>query len=129
MNTFSLTRPGARRRSVIWPMALAAVVGLGTVGAAVHATEMTGGRVLGRAPAGATVVVSSPDFGIHRKIQANAKGHYDAGWLPIGVYVVTVYDHNGQPLVVHRNVPTLVGGGARVDFSCPFGSCSEVASK
>lgn len=128
MNAFFSTPPGAARRSVIWNLAMLAGVGLcaAASSASVHAAVTTG-SVVGHAPAGATVQVSNPEFGIQRNIPVNAKGRYAATWLPIGVYSVTVVDH-GQAVAQHPSVPVLVDRGARVDFSCANGQCSEVAA-
>jgi hypothetical protein len=87
---------------------------------------VTTGRVFGHAPAGATVQVSNPEFGIQRTTTANAKGRYEATWLPIGVYTATVVD-NGQPVVSHPSVQLYVDRGSRVDFGCAHGRCSELA--
>jgi acyl-CoA reductase-like NAD-dependent aldehyde dehydrogenase len=95
--------------------------------ATILANEITTGRVFGRAPAGATVRVSSPEIGIQRTIHANAKGFYRLGWVPVGVYTVTAVD-NGQPLAMHSRVQVFVDTGSRVDFSCAYGRCSELAA-
>jgi hypothetical protein len=128
MNAFFSTHPGARRRPVIRNLALVAVVGLccAAGSAAVHANETTG-RVVGKAPAGATVLVRNDEFGIQRKIETNAKGRYLVNWLPIGVYTVTVVD-NGKPLAEHPSVQVFVDRGSRVDFNCIDGRCSEFAA-
>lgn len=127
MNASSSTQAGAPRRSVLWTTALMAVVGVCSAAgsAAVLANETTG-RVFGRASPNATVLVGSSQFGIQRRIQADADGRYALGWLPIGVYSVTVVD-NGQPLVQHPSVPVFVDRGSRVDFECANGRCSDLA--
>jgi len=128
MNASVSTHSGAARRSVIRNLAMVAVVGLCTAAASGTAlAAVTTGMVVGRAPAGATVLVSNPDFGIQRRIPVNAGGHYSATWLPIGVYSVTVLD-NGQALAQHPSVQVLVDRGSRVDFNCANGQCSEMAA-
>lgn len=118
----------APRRSVTATVALAAIVGACCVmGSAPAQAAVTTGRVFGQAPAGATVVVSSADYGIQRKTVANADGRYLVTWLPIGVYAVTVLD-NGEPVVKHPGVQLFVDHGSRVDFACPYGRCAEVAA-
>src|SRR5690348_16593535 len=128
MNACFPIRSGASRRALAWNTALAAVVGIYAAAgpATVHAAETTG-RVFGQAPAGATVMVSSPEFAIQRRVPVDAHGRYLASWLPIGIYEVTVVD-NGQPLVKHPSVQIYVDRGSRVDFACAEGRCSEVAA-
>ena len=126
MNACSAFR--IHRRLAAGALALAVVGVFGALGSAtVSANEITTGRVFGRAPAGATVLVSSPEIGIHRTIRANDRGLYRMGWVPVGIYSVTVLD-NGQPTVMHPNVQVLVDTGSRVDFGCFHGRCSEVAA-
>ncbi|MGN2243322.1 carboxypeptidase-like regulatory domain-containing protein [Frateuria sp. GZRR33] len=127
MNASISTQSGARR-STVRNLALVAVAGICAAAGLTpaHAAETTG-RVFGRAPLGATVLVSSPEFAIQREIPVNADGRYVASWLPIGVYEVTVVDH-GQPLVRHPSVQVFVDRGSRVDFSCASGRCSELAA-
>src|SRR5690242_20476967 len=128
MNASSSTRAGAPRRSAARTMALVAVAGICcAAGSASVQAAVTTGRVFGHAPAGATVQVSNPEFGIQRTITANAKGRYQVGWLPVGVYTVTVVD-NGQPLARHPSVQLYVDRGSRVDFSCANGRCSDLAA-
>ena len=128
MNASASTRSGACRRSLVRNMALVAIVGIcSAAGSAAVQAAVTTGRVFGQAPAGATVLVSNPEFGIQRKITANAEGRYEVTWLPVGVYTVTVVD-NGQPLVKHPSVQLFVDRGSRVDFSCTYGQCAEVAA-
>jgi hypothetical protein len=98
------------------------------VSATALADEQTTGRVFGSAPAGATVLISSADFGIQRSVPVNAAGRYAVGWLPIGVYTVTAME-SGKPLVEHPGVPILVDRGSRVDFACVEGRCSEMAQR
>src|SRR3569623_2524094 len=122
MNACSAIR--THRRFAARALAMAAV---GVVGALCAATvspnEITTGRVFGRAPAGATVLVSSPEIGIHRTIRANDKGLYRMGWVPVGNYQVSVLD-DGQPTALHPNVQVIVDTGSRVDFGCADGRCS-----
>lgn len=127
MNASSI-QSGASRRRVARHRAYVAIAALCAVACAtaVQANETTG-KVFGNAPAGATVQVASPEFAIQRNIQANADGRYSVGWLPIGIYEVTVVD-NGQALVKHPSVQVYVDRGSRVDFSCPDGRCSDVAA-
>src|SRR5690348_6810083 len=112
MNASFSTQSGSPRRSVVWSMALAAVVGV-CCSAAVQAAETTG-RIFGHAPAGATVSISNPEFGIQRELPVNSEGRYLASWLPPGVYTVTVMD-NGQPTIKHPSVQLYVDRGSRVD--------------
>lgn len=119
MNASFSTHPGAPRRA-LRNMALVAVVGICAVaGSSAVQAEITTGRVFGHAPAGATVQVSSAEFGIDRVIPVNAKGRYQVAWLPIGVYTVTVVN-NGQPLTKHPSVQIYLDSGSRVDFNCPM---------
>src|SRR5690349_11202926 len=122
MNASIKIRADARRRSAVRTMAMVAVVGLCCAAGSASAAVTTG-RVFGHAPAGATVQVSNPEFGIQRTTTANAKGRYEATWLPVGVYTVTVVD-NGQALAKHPSVQLYVDRGSRVDFSCSDGRCS-----
>ena len=128
MNASFSTHSRAPRRSTIRTMAWVAAVGFCCAAgpAAVHANETTG-RVVGRAPAGATVLVRNAEFGIQHQIEVNRKGRYVVSWLPIGVYTVTVVD-NGQPLIQHPSVQVFVDRGSRVDFNCTYGRCSELAA-
>jgi len=128
MNASFSTHPRAPRRSVTRTVALVAIAGVccAAGSAAVHANETTG-RVVGRAPAGATVLVRNAEFGIQHQIEVNRKGRYVVSWLPIGVYTVTVVD-NGQPLIQHPSVQVFVDRGSRVDFNCTYGRCSELAA-
>ena len=128
MNASFSTRPGASRRSVLRNLALVAVVGVCSTAGSTAVAAVTTGRVFGKAPAGASVLISSPDYGIHRRSQVNAGGHYQVTWLPIGVYTVTVID-DGQPLIEHPSVPVSVDRGSRVDFNCVQGRCSEMAGR
>lgn len=129
MNASNSTRSGASRRSMIRNLALVAVAGIcATAGISTARAAETTGRVFGQAPSGATVLVSSPEFAIQRKIPVGDDGRYAAGWLPIGIYEVTVID-NGQALVRHPSVQVYVDRGSRVDFDCAYGGrCSEVAA-
>lgn len=128
MNACISTQSGAARRSMIRNLALVAVAGLcATAGISAARAAETTGRVFGQAPSNATVLVSSPEFAIQRKIPVGADGRYMASWLPIGVYEVTVID-NGQALVRHPSVQVFVDRGSRVDFSCANGQCSELAA-
>lgn len=128
MNASLSIRPGASRRPVLRNLVLVAIVGIGAAASsvAVQAAETTG-RVFGNAPAGATVTVGSPEFGFERNIPVNDKGRYELGWLPIGIYTVTVA-RDGQALFEHPSVQVYVDRGSRVDFSCPGGQCSDVAA-
>lgn len=107
-------------------MVAALVICAAAASTTARAAETTG-RVFGQAPAGSTVLVNSPEFGLQRTIPVNAKGRYVASWLPIGVYTVTVVN-NGEPLVRHPSVQIFVDRGSRVDFSCAYGRCSELAA-
>jgi hypothetical protein len=128
MNASFSAHSGASRKSVIRKLALVAVAGLcTTAGLTTARAAETTGRVFGQAPAGATVLVNSPEFALQRKVPVGADGRYLASWLPIGVYEVTVVD-NGQPLVRHPSVQVFVDRGSRVDFSCANGRCSELAA-
>ncbi|WP_336808084.1 carboxypeptidase-like regulatory domain-containing protein [Fulvimonas yonginensis] len=89
---------------------------------------VTTGRVFGKAPAGASVRVSSPEYGIRRGIPVNASGRYEVTWLPIGVYTVEVVD-GGQPVAKHPSVQVFVDRGSRVDFDCAPGQCPEMAAR
>lgn len=128
MNASFPTSPYALRCCAARKLARVAIVGLCAVAgsAAVHAAETTG-RVFGQAPSGATVQVSSPEFAIHRTIPVQANGRYEATWLPIGIYDVTVVD-DGQATVMHPRVQVFVDRGSRVDFGCPSGQCADLAA-
>lgn len=130
MNASFSIHPGALRRSLIRNVAMMAMVGAcaAAVGATAMADEQTTGRVFGSAPAGATVVISSADFGIQRTVPVDQAGRYSVNWLPIGVYTVTAME-NGNALVEHPGVPILVDRGSRVDFACVQGRCSEMAQR
>lgn len=127
MNAFFSTSAGAARRSVKC-MAVMAVVGVCAVAGSFTAhAAVTTGMVAGRAPAGATVLVSNPGFGIQHRVPVNDEGRYSATWLPIGVYTVSLLQ-NDQPVAEQSSVQVYVDHGSRVDFSCPNGQCSEVAA-
>ncbi|MGN2251843.1 carboxypeptidase-like regulatory domain-containing protein [Frateuria sp. GZRe12] len=128
MNACISTQSGAARRSMIRNLALVAVAGIcATAGISTARAAETTGRVFGQAPSGATVLVSSPEYALQRKIPVGTDGRYMASWLPIGVYEVTVID-NGQALVRHPSVQVFVDRGSRVDFSCANGQCPELAA-
>ena len=128
MNAALFNQPGAPGRSAIRKLVLVAVVAAccAAASAAVQAAETTG-RVFGNAPAGSTVTVGSPEFGFERNIPVNADGRYQLGWLPIGIYTVSVA-RDGQALYEHPSVQVYVDRGSRVDFSCGAGQCSDVAA-
>lgn len=128
MNAASFHQPGAPGRAVMRRLALVAVLAVcgAASSAAVQAAETTG-RVFGNAPVGSTVTIGSPEFGFERNIPVNAEGRYQMGWLPIGVYTVTVA-RDGQALLEHPSVQVYVDRGSRVDFSCGSGQCSDVAA-
>jgi hypothetical protein len=111
-------------RNLAW-VAVAGICAM--AGSTTAQAAVTTGRVFGYAPAGATVLVSSSEFGIRHTTPVNAKGRYQVTWLPIGVYEVTVVDH-GEPLARHPSVQVFVDRGSRVDFSCTNGQCSELAA-
>lgn len=128
MNASLSNRSGARRRSVVRNIAFLTAVGACVAaGSTASLAAVTTGRIFGSAPAGATVMVSSPEFAIHRKMQVNTKGRYLVTSLPIGVYEVTVVDR-GQPRIKHPSVQVFVDEGSRVDFGCAHGRCSELAA-
>lgn len=127
MNASFERRPGAPRRLLVLNLAMVAVVGVcATVGSSAARSAETAGRVFGHAQAGVTILARSDDFGIQRKVTVNAKGRYLITKLPIGNYSVTLIE-NGQPRILHRNVPVMVDSGSRVDFECAQGRCSELA--
>lgn len=130
MNACFSTREDALRRAPMRKLAMVAVVGgcAWAVCATALADEMTTGRVFGNAPAGATVLVQSPEMGLQRTAEVDPSGRYRLAWLPVGNYTVTVLE-TGQSLVEHPGVPVLVDRGSRVDFHCEQGRCSEVAQR
>ncbi|MCX7512168.1 carboxypeptidase-like regulatory domain-containing protein [Frateuria sp. STR12] len=128
MNASFSIHPRVSRRSLARNMALVAVVGIcAAAGSGASQAAVTKGSVFGDAPAGAMVQVSSAEFGINRTIPVNAKGRYQVGWLPIGIYTVTVLDH-GQPRARHPSVQVYVDRGSRVDMGCGYGRCTELAA-
>ncbi|MGN2246903.1 carboxypeptidase-like regulatory domain-containing protein [Frateuria sp. GZRR35] len=127
MNASFSIHPDASRHSLARKLALVAVVGICAAGAGAAQAAVTTGRVFGHAPVGSTVQVASAEFGISRTIPVNAKGRYQVGWLPIGIYTVTVLDH-GQPRAQHPSVQVYVDRGSRVDMECAYGRCSELAA-
>lgn len=128
MNAFLSIDSGARRRSSARTTALLAVAGIcAAAGSTAIGNSVTTGRIFGNAPSGATVMVSSSEFAIHRTMPVDANGRYLVTSLPIGVYEVTVIDH-GQPRAKHPSVQVFVDGGSRVDFGCAYGPCSELAA-
>ena len=128
-SSLSSNRPRHRRGFSLQSLAMAAVIGVcGAAGsAAVHA-QATAGHVFGQAPAGDTISAQSTTSGFQRQVQADAKGRYSIGPLPVGVYTVTL-EENGRPVVKHVNVPVIVGRGMKVDFDCDQGQCAQLASK
>jgi hypothetical protein len=118
----------AVRRGHTRSLALAALIGVcGMAGTATaHAEDITKGGLFGNAPAGAAVLVTSNATGARREVQADTKGRYLVNSLPIGVYTVALTE-DGQPFARHPSVPILVGHGARVDFHCVQGSCTDFA--
>jgi len=128
-SSLSSNRPRHRRSFSLQSLAMAAVIGVcGAAGsAAVHA-QATAGHVFGQAPAGDTISAQSTTSGFQRQVQADAKGRYSIGPLPVGVYTVTL-EENDRPVVKHVNVPVVVGRGIKVDFDCDQGQCAQLASK
>jgi hypothetical protein len=131
MNNHSLSsnHPRHRRGFSIRSLAMAAVIGMcGAAGSAAVYAQATAGNVFGKAPAGDTISAQSTTTGLQRQVQADAKGRYSIGPLPVGVYTVTL-EENGRPVVKHVNVPVVVGRGIKVDFDCDQGQCAQLASK
>jgi hypothetical protein len=128
-NSLSSNRPRHRRGFSIRSLAVAAVIGAcGAAGSAGVYAQATAGTVFGQAPAGDTISAQSTTSGFQRRVQADAKGRYSIGPLPVGIYTVTL-EENGRPVVKHVNVPVVVGRGIKVDFDCAQGQCAEPASK
>lgn len=109
-----------------WSLALAVVIcGYGAAGStAVHA-QATVASVFGWAPSGETITVQSTS-GVHRHTNANSKGRYKLGSLPLGTYTVTL-EKDGKVVDTRSNIKLTVGGGAEVDFACPQDHCEEPA--
>lgn len=124
-NSPSNNRHGFSLRS----LAMAAVIGMcGVAGSTAVYAQATAGNVFGKAPAGDTITAHSTTTGLERQAQADAKGRYSIGPLPVGVYTVTL-EEDGRPVVKHVNVPVVVGRGIKVDFNCVQGQCAQLASK
>jgi hypothetical protein len=128
-NSPSNNRPQHRRGFSMRSLAMAAVIGMcGAAGSAAVYAQATAGNVFGKAPAGDTISAQSTTTGLQRQVQADAKGRYSIGPLPVGIYTVTL-EENGRPVVKHVNVPVIVGRGMKVDFDCDQGQCAQLASK
>jgi hypothetical protein len=128
-SSLSSNRPRHRRGFSLRSLAMAAVIGVcGAAGSAAIHAQATAGNVFGKAPAGDTITAQSTTSGVQRQVQADAKGRYSIGQLPVGVYTVTL-EEDGRPVVKHVNVPVVVGRGIKVDFDCAQGQCAELASK
>ena len=122
--------PSSNRRGFsIRSLAMAAVIGVcGAAGSAAVYAQATAGNVFGNAPAGVTITAHITTTGLQRQTQADSKGRYSIGPLPVGVYTVTL-EENGRPVAKHVNVPVVVGRGIKVDFDCVQGQCAKPASK
>lgn len=119
--------PMRRRAFSVWNLAMAVIIGIGgVVGSAAVNAQSTAGNVFGIAPAGQTITAKSTTTGLSRHVQADAKGRYNIGALPVGVYTVTL-EKDGTPVVQHNNVQLTVGRGIKVDFPCSQGQCTESA--
>ena len=128
-SSLSSNRPRHRRGFSLRSLAMAAVIGVcGAAGSAAIHAQATAGNVFGKAPAGDTITAQSTTSGVQRQVQADAKGRYSIGQLPVGVYTVTL-EEDGRPVVKHVNVPVVVGRGIKVDFDCAQGQCAQLASK
>jgi len=117
-------RPVRRRGLSAWSLAVAVVIGAGSV--AVNA-QSTAGHVFGAAPAGQTIMAKSTTSGLSRHVKADAKGRYTLAALPVGVYTVTL-EKDGRAVEQRSNVKLVVGRGIKVDFTCPQEGCAESAS-
>lgn len=121
-------RPMRRRAFSVWSLAMAAIIGIGGVaGSAAVNAQATAGTVFGIAPAGQTVTAKSVTNGFSRHVTVDAKGRYNIGALPVGVYTVTLAK-DGTPVQQRNNVPLTVGRGIKVDFACAQDQCAESAS-
>ncbi|MFC5435026.1 carboxypeptidase-like regulatory domain-containing protein [Rhodanobacter umsongensis] len=113
-----------RRGSSAWSLAMAVVIGIaGVAGSAVAHAQATAGNVFGTAPAGQTVTAKSLTNGLSRHVTVDAKGRYNIGALPVGMYTVTL-EKDGTAVLQHNNVPLTVGRGVKVDFPCPQNQCA-----
>ena len=114
-----------RRRGLsVWGLAVAVVIGAGSVAAN---AQSTAGSVFGVAPAGQTITAKNTTNGLSRHITVDAKGRYTLGALPVGVYTVTL-EKDGQAVEQRSDVKLVVGRGIKVDFSCPQDGCAKSAS-
>lgn len=95
---------------------------IGTTGLTVAHAQSTGGSIFGSAPAGRTVDVENAG-GMKRHTQVSKSGHYRLGSLPVGVYSATLVE-NGKEVDMHANIRLSPGGSAKVNFTCPQGSCT-----
>lgn len=106
-----------------WSVAMAMVIcGYGATGVTAVNAQATVGKVFGWAPSGETITVHGTT-GAHRHTTANAKGRYDIGSLPMGIYTVAL-EKDGKVVDTRSNVRLTVGRGAEVDFACPQDQCA-----
>jgi len=61
-------------------------------------------------------------------VHVQADGRYSLRSLPTGVYNVTL-EHDGNALVMHKNVTVAVGRGVNVDFDCGQDDCAKADSR
>lgn len=122
-NNFNARLRKGRKSFLGMPLALMLSAGVfGAAGAGnVHA-QATGGSIFGSAPAGRTVNIQSSG-GMNRHAKVSSSGHYRLGSLPLGVYSATLVE-NGKEVDMRSNIRLTVGASAKVDFTCPDGSCA-----
>ncbi len=70
------------------------------------------GSVVGHAPAGATITITSPDTGFSRSVTADSDGNYRFSFLPVGDYTVQS-SAGGAPV----GVTVSLGNATNVDLS------------
>jgi hypothetical protein len=110
-------RPHRRSAFSVRSLAIAAVIGIcGVAGSAAVYAQATAGKIFGTAPAGETIYAKSVTTGVKRHVQADSKGRYIIGALPVGVYTVTL-EKDGNAIEKHPNVGVIVGRGVKVDFT------------
>jgi hypothetical protein len=110
-------RPHSRGVFSVRALAIAAAIGIcGVAGSATVYAQATAGKIFGTAPAGETIYAKSVTTGLNRHVEADSKGRYSIGALPVGVYTVTL-EKDGNAVEKHTNVRVIVGRGIKVDFA------------
>lgn len=109
-----------RKTLVVRALAIAFSASTLALAVAPHAYAQTSatGTVFGQVanPAGATILVESPDTGVKRTITPSADGKFSATAMPVGIYRVSLI-RNGATVSTREGVEVVIGGGAEVSFA------------